>query len=246
MFVCVLTADVMAASLGNAFTSSQWRELEIQVMIYKYLLASLPVPSYLLSSMSMCMTLFPSVDYGLLRRKHDSFTFNAFLTSFLVKSLYLYHFSCYLLSFNQCVNFFSFLKFAFLQLMVVSIRGYHQVGTLVLIQRQVGAEEQTVKNGDVLDMLLLITSIASDICIEVVTVQESLWNFTPMILPIIKSRGPLFQLQQNFLLPVLFILISNHHFPWITAALVSNYLHVMSLQIRNPGKMFIYLCFLLL
>ncbi|KAI5405429.1 hypothetical protein KIW84_052279 [Lathyrus oleraceus] len=44
-------ADVMAASLGNAFTSSQWRELEIQVMIYKYLLASLPVPSYLLSSM---------------------------------------------------------------------------------------------------------------------------------------------------------------------------------------------------
>lgn len=49
----------------NPFTSSQWRELEIQVMIYKYLVASLPVPSYLLSStptsshMSMlCMTLF--------------------------------------------------------------------------------------------------------------------------------------------------------------------------------------------
>lgn len=69
MFVCVFTADVMAASLGNAFTSSQWRELEIQVVIYKYLLASLPVPSYLLSSMSMCMTLFPTVGYGLLRRK---------------------------------------------------------------------------------------------------------------------------------------------------------------------------------
>ncbi|CAI8598585.1 unnamed protein product [Vicia faba] len=34
----------------NPFTSSQWRELEIQVMIYKYLVASLPVPSYLLSS----------------------------------------------------------------------------------------------------------------------------------------------------------------------------------------------------
>ncbi|KAK2444557.1 growth-regulating factor [Trifolium repens] len=39
----------MAASLGYPFTISQWKELERQAMIYKYLMASLPVPSHLLS-----------------------------------------------------------------------------------------------------------------------------------------------------------------------------------------------------
>ncbi|GAU51548.1 hypothetical protein TSUD_414110 [Trifolium subterraneum] len=43
------TAVGMAASLGNPFTISQWRELQRQVMIYKYLVASFPVPSELLS-----------------------------------------------------------------------------------------------------------------------------------------------------------------------------------------------------
>jgi len=52
----------MAASIGIGyppFTSAQWRELERQAMIYKYLMASLPVPSHLLSCMiSYDMTLF--------------------------------------------------------------------------------------------------------------------------------------------------------------------------------------------
>ncbi|AES72589.1 growth-regulating factor 3 isoform X2 [Medicago truncatula] len=47
-----LKAGGMAASIGIGyppFTSAQWRELERQAMIYKYLMASLPVPSHLLS-----------------------------------------------------------------------------------------------------------------------------------------------------------------------------------------------------
>lgn len=140
------------------------------------------------------------------------------------------------------------------QWMVVSIWGY-LVGT-ILIQRQVGAEEQMVKNGDVQEMLLLITSTVKDICIEVVPVQESLWNFTPIT---IKSKGlvvililflclillwlSLIQLQENmdlhhiFLLPPLFILIYNLPFLCIIAAL--------NLQISNQGEfisVFCYIC----
>ncbi|KAK8465297.1 hypothetical protein PHAVU_009G047000 [Phaseolus vulgaris] len=51
----------MAASLGFPFTSAQWRELERQAMIYKYMMASVPVPPDLLihtsltsSSRSVC------------------------------------------------------------------------------------------------------------------------------------------------------------------------------------------------
>lgn len=50
----VVTAGGMAASIGIGyppFTIAQWRELERQAMIYKYLMASLPVPSHLLSCM---------------------------------------------------------------------------------------------------------------------------------------------------------------------------------------------------
>ncbi|XP_019433510.1 PREDICTED: growth-regulating factor 7-like isoform X4 [Lupinus angustifolius] len=42
------SADVMAASLGFPFTSAQWKELERQAMIYKYMVASVPVPPHLL------------------------------------------------------------------------------------------------------------------------------------------------------------------------------------------------------
>ncbi|KAF3950295.1 hypothetical protein CMV_023932 [Castanea mollissima] len=38
----------MAASLGFPFTSAQWRELERQAMIYKYMMASAPIPPELL------------------------------------------------------------------------------------------------------------------------------------------------------------------------------------------------------
>ncbi|KAG5019258.1 hypothetical protein JHK87_015113 [Glycine soja] len=50
-------SGVMAASLGFPFTSAQWRELERQAMIYKYMMASVPVPHDLLtpSSRSSCM-----------------------------------------------------------------------------------------------------------------------------------------------------------------------------------------------
>ncbi|CAJ1974461.1 unnamed protein product [Sphenostylis stenocarpa] len=56
------SAGGMAASLGFPFTSAQWRELERQAMIYKYMMASVPVPPDLLiptsltpSSRSPCM-----------------------------------------------------------------------------------------------------------------------------------------------------------------------------------------------
>ena len=59
-WLCV-TAGGMAASLGFPFTSAQWRELERQAMIYKYMMASVPVPPDLLihtsltsSSRSVC------------------------------------------------------------------------------------------------------------------------------------------------------------------------------------------------
>uniref|UniRef100_A0A5B6YKB0 Growth-regulating factor n=1 Tax=Davidia involucrata TaxID=16924 RepID=A0A5B6YKB0_DAVIN len=38
----------MAATLGFPFTSAQWKELERQAMIYKYMMASVPVPDDLL------------------------------------------------------------------------------------------------------------------------------------------------------------------------------------------------------
>ncbi|KAI4307039.1 hypothetical protein L6164_030272 [Bauhinia variegata] len=46
-------AGGMAASLGFPFTSAQWRELERQAMIYKYMMASVPVPSDLLIPTSL-------------------------------------------------------------------------------------------------------------------------------------------------------------------------------------------------
>ncbi|OIW15331.1 hypothetical protein TanjilG_10771 [Lupinus angustifolius] len=42
------SSDVMAASMGFPFTNAQWKELERQAMIYKYMMASVPVPHDLL------------------------------------------------------------------------------------------------------------------------------------------------------------------------------------------------------
>lgn len=41
-------AGGMTTSLGFPFTNTQWKELERQAMIYKYMVASLPVPRDLL------------------------------------------------------------------------------------------------------------------------------------------------------------------------------------------------------
>lgn len=38
----------MAATLGFPFTAAQWMELERQAMIYKYMVASVPIPYELL------------------------------------------------------------------------------------------------------------------------------------------------------------------------------------------------------
>lgn len=46
--VVVIAAGGMAASLGYPFTNAQWKELERQAMIYKYMMASVPVPPDLL------------------------------------------------------------------------------------------------------------------------------------------------------------------------------------------------------
>ena len=40
----------MAASLGFPFTNAQWKELERQAMIYKYMVSSIHVPPHLLIS----------------------------------------------------------------------------------------------------------------------------------------------------------------------------------------------------
>lgn len=42
----------MAASVGFPFTNAQWKELERQAMIYKYMVASVPVPLDLLLNLS--------------------------------------------------------------------------------------------------------------------------------------------------------------------------------------------------
>ncbi|XP_054788242.1 growth-regulating factor 7-like isoform X2 [Prosopis cineraria] len=42
------SGGMMAASLGFPFTKAQWKELERQAMIYKYMMASIPVPPHLL------------------------------------------------------------------------------------------------------------------------------------------------------------------------------------------------------
>ncbi|XP_075495581.1 growth-regulating factor 7-like isoform X2 [Primulina tabacum] len=47
------SAGVMASSVGLAFTSVQWKELERQSMIFKYLTASLPPPHDLLYPLSL-------------------------------------------------------------------------------------------------------------------------------------------------------------------------------------------------
>lgn len=63
----------MAASLGFPFTNAQWKELERQAMIYKYLMSSVPVPPHLLiptaASLSPCMShsfIMPSLIFLLL------------------------------------------------------------------------------------------------------------------------------------------------------------------------------------
>lgn len=52
MFLVACVAGRMAASLGFPFTNAQWKELERQAMIYKYMMASVPVPSELLIPVS--------------------------------------------------------------------------------------------------------------------------------------------------------------------------------------------------
>ncbi|KAL0340932.1 UNVERIFIED_CONTAM: Growth-regulating factor 2 [Sesamum radiatum] len=43
-----LAERVMASNVGFPFTAAQWKELERQAMIYKYLISSVPVPAHLL------------------------------------------------------------------------------------------------------------------------------------------------------------------------------------------------------
>ncbi|CAL0327514.1 unnamed protein product [Lupinus luteus] len=49
-FSAFKSSDVMEASMGFPFTSAQWKELERQAMVYKYMMASVPVPPDLLIS----------------------------------------------------------------------------------------------------------------------------------------------------------------------------------------------------
>lgn len=52
IFVCLFIPITvgMATTMGFPFTAAQWKELERQAMIYKYMMASLPVPPDLLYS----------------------------------------------------------------------------------------------------------------------------------------------------------------------------------------------------
>lgn len=58
------SAGGMAASLGFPFTSAQWRELERQAMIYKYMMASVPVPPGLLNLIPTSTSRSPCMDGG--------------------------------------------------------------------------------------------------------------------------------------------------------------------------------------
>lgn len=51
MFVC-FADGVMGVSGKVLFTANQWQELERQTMIYKYIMASIPVPQQLLLTLS--------------------------------------------------------------------------------------------------------------------------------------------------------------------------------------------------
>uniref|UniRef100_A0A151UIM6 Growth-regulating factor n=1 Tax=Cajanus cajan TaxID=3821 RepID=A0A151UIM6_CAJCA len=56
------SAGGMAASLGFPFTTAQWRELERQAMIYKYMMASVPVPPGLLNLIPTSTSRSPCMD----------------------------------------------------------------------------------------------------------------------------------------------------------------------------------------
>lgn len=49
-------AGGMAASLRVPFTAAQWQELERQTMIYKYMMASVPIPPELLIPISRSLS----------------------------------------------------------------------------------------------------------------------------------------------------------------------------------------------
>lgn len=48
LVLMVIAEGIMATSVAFPFTSAQWKELERQAMIYKYMIYSVPVPSDLL------------------------------------------------------------------------------------------------------------------------------------------------------------------------------------------------------
>lgn len=52
VFLVVCLTGRMATSLGFPFTNAQWKELERQAMIYKYMMAAVPVPPELLIPVS--------------------------------------------------------------------------------------------------------------------------------------------------------------------------------------------------
>ncbi|KAK4277624.1 hypothetical protein QN277_015594 [Acacia crassicarpa] len=64
----------MAASLGFPFTNAQWKELERQAMIYKYMMASVPVPPNLLIPTALASASCSPFDGGFNLRLSSSST----------------------------------------------------------------------------------------------------------------------------------------------------------------------------
>ncbi|XP_028806649.1 growth-regulating factor 7 [Neltuma alba] len=64
----------MAASLGFPFTNAQWKELERQAMIYKYMMASVPVPPNLLIPTALTSASCSPFDSGFNLRLSSSST----------------------------------------------------------------------------------------------------------------------------------------------------------------------------
>ncbi|XP_058104689.1 growth-regulating factor 6 isoform X2 [Magnolia sinica] len=147
----------LGSVFGNgkaAFTFLQLQELEHQALIFKYMMAGVPVPFHLV------LPIWKSVvsSAGGVYRHHPSCTLN-------------FHF---FLALSSWVSL-NFLLSGGLVAVICALT----IETAWNQSRE-GAEEQMERNGDALRMWCRIKSTVSATCIEAVNVQESLWKAIPL------------------------------------------------------------------
>lgn len=92
----------MAAAAKVTFTEAQWEELERQAMIFKYMMASLPVPPQFLNPTSKSSSPLPSASQSHSNKLLLLCCFFFFLTFFVpflfehFQSILTYFISCFL------------------------------------------------------------------------------------------------------------------------------------------------------